>query len=59
MIKISKGIPVITEELEKVNQPTKSIFPKFLQITHPEDKPLSAKKYTYIPDSTGGTYHEE
>lgn len=60
MIEVTKKIPVTDAELQKVNQPTKqSIFPKSLQINHPEDKPTSYKKSTFVPDATGGTYHEE
>ena len=60
MIKVSKGIPVTTEEFEKANQPIReSIFPKSLQIKHPGEQPISHKKSIFTPDSTGGTYHEE
>ena len=59
-MKVSKGIPVTDEELEKVNQPSqKSMFPKSLQINHPGDQPISHKKSIFTPDSSGGTYSEQ
>jgi len=51
---------VTDEELSKLNQPIKqSIFPKSLEIVHPDDKPTSYKKSTYTPNHTGGIFHEE